>query len=202
VLRPAFAKVAHAEIDERLHGFNGDFLDNGYEHDIGIGPTGTVRGFCNSAPHRGDVLGEAFRRQAHWASRFVGHSPRILETLPPAVPYVRMPFARREMGTAWSLRFGTAGRGGMKAVKIALALLGILAGMLVVWQLVSGVLMVTQESIRLTIRTPHQHVGYLTATLTLIYIAASIAVILNLPTRWEAGPDSSETPRQEEKRKP
>lgn len=80
----------------------------------------------------------------------------------------------------------------MRATKIALVLLGILVGMLIVWQLTSGILMITQEEIRLKVRTAHQHAGYMTATLGLIYIAASIAVILNLPSSFESEVGESE----------
>lgn len=68
------------------------------------------------------------------------------------------------------------------AWKVALIILGAMAAVLVVSQLVMGLLMING---RADLKVAHQHSGYLTAAVTLAYIAMSLTTIggLRAPER-------------------
>ena len=73
-------------------------------------------------------------------------------------------------------------------LKAVLVILGILASVLIVSQLVMGLLIVRgagSPDILKLIRA-HQHSGYLTVTVVLLYIALSIGAIASTPTRPRA----------------
>ncbi len=59
-------------------------------------------------------------------------------------------------------------------MKPFLMIVGFLAAVLIVSQLVMGLLILQGQA---TMRTAHQHSGYLTVAVTLIYIGWSLAVI-------------------------
>ena len=59
-------------------------------------------------------------------------------------------------------------------------IVGFLAAVLIVSQLVMGLLILQGQN---TMRTAHQHSGYLTVAVTLIYIGWSLAVIATGPKR-------------------
>lgn len=59
-------------------------------------------------------------------------------------------------------------------MKAFLMIVGFLAAILIVAQLVMGLLILQGQN---TLRTAHQHSGYLTVAVTLIYIGWSLAVI-------------------------
>ena len=63
-------------------------------------------------------------------------------------------------------------------MKPLLILLGIVAAVLIITQLVMGLLILQGQA---TIRTAHQHSGYLTVAVTLIYIGWSLAIIGSKP---------------------
>ncbi len=65
-------------------------------------------------------------------------------------------------------------------MKPFLMILGFLAAVLIVSQLVMGLLILQGQA---TLRTAHQHSGYLTVVVTLIYIGWSLAVIASTPRR-------------------
>jgi hypothetical protein len=65
-------------------------------------------------------------------------------------------------------------------MKPLLILLGFLSALLVISQLVMGLLIVQG---RTTLKTAHQHSGYLTVTVTLIYITLSLIAIARTPRR-------------------
>ncbi len=64
------------------------------------------------------------------------------------------------------------------AMKPFLMILGFLAAVLIVSQLVMGLLILQGQA---TMRTAHQHSGYLTVAVTLIYIGWSLAAIASTP---------------------
>jgi hypothetical protein len=64
--------------------------------------------------------------------------------------------------------------------KILLIVLGALSAMLIVAQLVLGVLIKTTQNVRLV--TPHEHLGYSTVVILLVYIFFSLATIAAIPT--------------------
>lgn len=68
-----------------------------------------------------------------------------------------------------------------KAVKWSLIVLGVLSALLVVSQLVMALQIIggAPESVR----TAHQHSGYMMVVVTLLYIAGSLAVIGSTRTR-------------------
>lgn len=70
-------------------------------------------------------------------------------------------------------------------LKPALIFLGLLASALIISQLVMGLLIVRGGgSLDLTrLIKAHQHSGYLTVTVVLVYIAASLSAIATAPTR-------------------
>src|SRR5271155_4504597 len=59
-----------------------------------------------------------------------------------------------------------------RVMKLFLLILGILAAVLIVLQLVMGVLILQGQA---SMRTAHQHSGYLTVAVTLVYIGWSLA---------------------------
>src|ERR1700679_2718367 len=67
-----------------------------------------------------------------------------------------------------------------KSMKPFLMIVGLLAAILIVSQLVMGLLILQGQ---VSMRTAHQHSGYLTVAVTLIYIFWSLAVIASSPKR-------------------
>jgi uncharacterized membrane protein YphA (DoxX/SURF4 family) len=67
-----------------------------------------------------------------------------------------------------------------KAMKAFLTIVGFLAAVLIISQLVMGLLILQGQA---TLRTAHQHSGYLTVAVSLIYIGWSLAVIASTPDR-------------------
>jgi hypothetical protein len=65
-------------------------------------------------------------------------------------------------------------------MKPFLMILGFLSAILVISQLVMGLLILQGQ---VTMRTAHQHSGYLTVAVTLIYICWSLAAIAGAPKR-------------------
>jgi hypothetical protein len=65
-------------------------------------------------------------------------------------------------------------------MKPLLMILGFLAAVLIIAQLVMGLLILQGQA---TLRTAHQHSGYLTVAVTLLYIAWSLATIASTPRR-------------------
>jgi hypothetical protein len=65
-------------------------------------------------------------------------------------------------------------------MKPLLMILGFLAAVLIIVQLVMGLLILQGQA---TWRTAHQHTGYLTVVVTLLYIAWSLATIASTPRR-------------------
>jgi uncharacterized membrane protein YhaH (DUF805 family) len=67
-----------------------------------------------------------------------------------------------------------------KSMKSFLIIVGFLAAILIVAQLVMGLLILQGQA---SMRTAHQHSGYLTVAVSLVYICWSLAVIAARPTR-------------------
>jgi hypothetical protein len=65
-------------------------------------------------------------------------------------------------------------------MKPLLMIVGFLAAVLIIAQLVMGQLILQGQA---SLRTAHQHSGYLTVAVTLIYIAWSLATIASIPRR-------------------
>ncbi len=65
-------------------------------------------------------------------------------------------------------------------MKLFLLLLGFAAALLITIQLVLG-LLILQDPGSLRMRTTHQHTGYLTVAVSLVYIAWSLATIATAP---------------------
>jgi hypothetical protein len=65
-------------------------------------------------------------------------------------------------------------------MKPFLMIVGVLAAVLIVAQLVLGLLILQGQA---SLRTAHQHSGYLTVVVTLIYIGWSLATIATSPRR-------------------
>jgi hypothetical protein len=63
-------------------------------------------------------------------------------------------------------------------MKPFLMIVGFLAAILIISQLVMGLLILQGQA---TMRTAHQHSGYLTVVVTLIYIGWSLATIARMP---------------------
>ncbi len=68
-----------------------------------------------------------------------------------------------------------------RSTKTALIILGFLSALLIVAQLVMGVLILNGASA--AIRKSHQHSGYLTVAVSLVYILGSLSVIASAPGR-------------------
>jgi hypothetical protein len=67
-----------------------------------------------------------------------------------------------------------------KSMKPILMIVGFLAAILIVAQLVMGLLILQGQT---SMRTAHQHSGYLTVVVSLIYIGWSLAVLASNPKR-------------------
>jgi hypothetical protein len=67
-----------------------------------------------------------------------------------------------------------------KSMKPILIIVGFLAAILIVAQLVMGLLILQGQT---SMRTAHQHSGYLTVVVSLIYIGWSLAVLASNPKR-------------------
>jgi hypothetical protein len=65
-------------------------------------------------------------------------------------------------------------------MKPFLLIVGFLSAVLIVAQLVMGLLIVQGQA---SLRTAHQHSGYLTVAVSLIYIAWSLVTIASMPRR-------------------
>ncbi len=65
-------------------------------------------------------------------------------------------------------------------MKPFLVILGLLAAVLIVAQLVMGLLILQGQA---TLQKAHQHSGFLTVAVSLVYIAWSLAVIVSTPKR-------------------
>jgi len=65
-------------------------------------------------------------------------------------------------------------------MKPFLIILGFLSAALIVSQLVMGLLILQGQA---TMRTAHQHSGYLTVAVSLVYIGWSLAAIASTPKR-------------------
>jgi hypothetical protein len=65
-------------------------------------------------------------------------------------------------------------------MKLILLILGFTAALLITAQLVMGLLILQGQA---SMRTAHQHSGYLTVAVTLVYITWSLATIATMPKR-------------------
>jgi uncharacterized membrane protein YphA (DoxX/SURF4 family) len=65
-------------------------------------------------------------------------------------------------------------------MKIVVMIVGFFAAILIVAQLVMGLLILQGQA---TLRTAHQHSGYMTVAVTLIYIAWSLVIIASKPAK-------------------
>jgi len=65
-------------------------------------------------------------------------------------------------------------------MKPFLVILGLLAAFLIVAQLVMGLLILQGQA---TLQKAHQHSGFLTVAVSLVYIAWSLAMIVSTPKR-------------------
>ena len=74
----------------------------------------------------------------------------------------------------------------MRKGTLAVALLGVVAGLLVIWQLVSGMMMYWASGAA-ALKTAHRHGGLTTATICLLYIALSVVLILHFPSGPRGG---------------
>lgn len=63
-------------------------------------------------------------------------------------------------------------------MKLILMLVGFLAAVLIVIQLVLGLLILQGQA---SMRTAHQHSGYLTVAVSMVYITWSLATIASMP---------------------
>ena len=63
-------------------------------------------------------------------------------------------------------------------MKPFLLMLGFLAAVLIISQLVLGLLILQGQA---SMRTAHQHSGYLTVAVTIVYITWSLATIASMP---------------------
>ncbi len=64
-------------------------------------------------------------------------------------------------------------------MKFTLLILGLLTALFVLMQLAMGLLILSGKDLR----AAHQHSGYLTAGLAILYVGLSMSVIASLPTR-------------------
>jgi hypothetical protein len=69
-------------------------------------------------------------------------------------------------------------------VKVVLMILGALAAILIILQFVMGMLILSDPG-SLGLRKAHQHSGYLTALISVVYIAWSLVVVARLSARRE-----------------
>jgi hypothetical protein len=67
-------------------------------------------------------------------------------------------------------------------MKPFLVILGFLAAVLIIGQLVLG-LLILQGQATATLQKAHQHSGFLTVAVSLVYIAWSLAIIVSSPKR-------------------
>jgi hypothetical protein len=67
-------------------------------------------------------------------------------------------------------------------MKLILLILGFLAAVLISSQLVMGLLILQGQA---SMRTAHQHSGYLTVAVSMVYIAWSLATIASMPKTRE-----------------
>jgi hypothetical protein len=75
-------------------------------------------------------------------------------------------------------------------MKLILLILGFLSALLITCQLVMGLLILQGQA---SMRTAHQHSGYLTVVVSMVYIAWSLATIASMPkTRKPPGPYESQ----------
>lgn len=75
-------------------------------------------------------------------------------------------------------------------MKLILLILGFLAAVLIICQLVMGLLILQGQA---SMRTAHQHSGYLTVVVSIVYIAWSLATIASMPgTRKPPGSSVSQ----------
>lgn len=65
-------------------------------------------------------------------------------------------------------------------MKLILLLLGFAAALLITIQLVLG-LLILQDPASVRMRTTHQHTGYLTVAVSMVYIAWSLVTIATMP---------------------
>jgi uncharacterized membrane protein YphA (DoxX/SURF4 family) len=65
-------------------------------------------------------------------------------------------------------------------MKPFLVILGLVAALLIVAQLVMGLLILQGQA---TLQKAHQHSGFLTVAVSLVYIAWSLAIIVSAPKR-------------------
>ena len=65
-------------------------------------------------------------------------------------------------------------------MKLFLVIMGFLAAILIVGQLVVGQLILQGQT---TLQKWHQHSGYLTVAVSVVYIAWSLAIIVSTPKR-------------------
>ena len=63
-------------------------------------------------------------------------------------------------------------------MKLILLILGFLSALLIICQLVMGLLILQGQA---SMRTAHQHSGYLTVVVSMVYIAWSLATIASMP---------------------
>jgi hypothetical protein len=63
-------------------------------------------------------------------------------------------------------------------MKLILLILGLLSAVLITCQLVMGLLILQGQA---SMRTAHQHSGYLTVVVCMVYITWSLAVIASMP---------------------
>jgi uncharacterized membrane protein YphA (DoxX/SURF4 family) len=76
-------------------------------------------------------------------------------------------------------------------MKPLLVILGFLAAVLIVAQLVMGLLILQGQA---TLQKAHQHSGFLTVAVTLVYIAWSLATIVSTPKRSSPPASEKKTP--------
>ncbi len=69
-----------------------------------------------------------------------------------------------------------------RTTKFGLIALGAVAALLIVSQLVMGQLIVSNRA-NLTLIKSHQHTGYLTVVMVILYVGFSLATIVSLPSR-------------------
>ena len=83
-----------------------------------------------------------------------------------------------------------------RKLKPVLVILGLLASVLIVSQLVLGLLILKAGSSPDVVRLikTHQHSGYLTVTVVLIYVSLSLAAIIATPSRPKGRVDFRDQP--------
>lgn len=68
-------------------------------------------------------------------------------------------------------------------LKTTLILAGVLSALLIVSQLVMGLIIISKPPDVLTWVKAHQHSGYLTVTVSLLYVLGSLVTIASIPKR-------------------